>query len=198
MERGATVLPQVFINEPARRFGCSSFLLFPPPSPGGFYIDFSKRRKERKEEKKNPSRKETSCNDYSRHRPRIKPSARAQSREPWQNARRIPRSRFHPVENIARDRYIVCRNIFTPCGSRPIISFFDANFFSFLSFFFSNSEIVPSSAEKKKKIFLCSLKIVVIVVLVWIYHWKQSMSRKRKRREFLKRKMISRKKTMTN
>ena len=163
MERGATVLPQVFINEPARRFGCSSFLLFPPPSPGGFYIDFSKRRKERKEEKKNPSRKETSCNDYSRHRPRIKPSARAQSREPWQNARRIPRSRFHPVENIARDRYIVCRNIFAPCGSRPIISLFDANFFFSFLFFSFNSEIVPSPSRRKRKFSFARWRLLLLL-----------------------------------
>ena len=48
MERGATVLPQVFINEPARCFGCSSFLLLPPPSPGRFYIDFSEKKEGKK------------------------------------------------------------------------------------------------------------------------------------------------------
>lgn len=110
-------------------------------------------------------------------------------------------SRFHPVENIARDRYIVCRGIFLHRGFCPIIfPLRPDTIFSFLFFlFYSQPRVVPSSV---KKIFFCSLKVWMFVV-VWISFSSRKRERKKKGVDFWKSKGnnindISRNKTKKN
>lgn len=123
----------------------------PSPSPGLLPRFFQKER-EKEMGGKNRSRKETTCNDYSRHRPRDQTLRESTIENRDRMLEEFPIR--DSIENIARDRYIVCRNVFAPWISPSSTQFFPSLFF--------HSQ--PRNLGRKKKIF--SSKVVVAVVRI--------------------------------
>lgn len=170
---------QVFI-EPARCCRCSSF---PPPR---LLHRFSQkeREKERRGRGKKTHRERKQLLTITRATAHGSNPPREYNRDRTVTERsKNSLSRFHPIENIARDRYIVCRGIFLHRGFCPIIfPLRPDTIFSFLFFlFYSQPRVVPSSV---KKIFFCSLKVWMFVV-VWISFSSRKRERKKKRCRFL-------------
>lgn len=97
---------------------------------------------------------------------------------------------------ISREIGILFAGIFLHRGSRPIISLFNANFFSFLSFFSSNSEIVPSPSRRKRKFSFARWRLLLLLLFGYIIgsnrcrerekganFWNEKWSREKKQQQ---------------
>lgn len=145
----------------------------PSPSPGLLPRFFQKER-EKEMGGKNRSRKETTRNDYSRHRPRDQTLRESTIENRDRTLEEFPIRDSIPLK-ISREIGISFAGMFLHRGFRPL----RRNFF--LLFFFTRSReilVAPSSAEKRRKFSVRRL-------LSLGYRWKRS---KRKRRKFWKEK----------
>lgn len=143
----------------------------PSPSPGLLPRFFQKER-EKEMGGKNRSRKETTCNDYSRHRPRDQTLRESTIENRDRTLEEFPIRDSIPLK-ISREIGISFAGMFLHRGFRPL----RRNFF--LLFFFTRSReilVVPSSAEKRRK-----FSVRRLLLLSLGYRWKRS---KRKRRKF--------------
>lgn len=147
-----------------------------PPPPPGLLPRFFQKEREKEMGGKNRSRKETTRNDYSRHRPRDQTLRESTIENRDRTLEEFPIRDSIPLK-ISREIGISFAGMFLHRGFRPL----RRNFF--LLFFFTRSReilVAPSSAEKRRK-----FSVRRLLLLSLGYRWKRS---KRKRRKFWKEK----------